>query len=246
MKRALLILLLGSPLFAQAPGPAGPGFPWIRGSGTTANAPTTCVVFRDMYYATDTQSMGWCIANGVWLYLDGTYTSGGTLVNGLETSPQATGTPVLLTSNVPGADPIADINVTCKGTGCAVIIPNAIYNYGGNITVAQVNAGQNLVPAVTGHTLKIVHFYLAARGGAAATCTDVRLGDSNNANAIVIDPVANLTQNAGNTEGTSSIAQSGFGATAFAAGLGINIFKTGSACATVTSFDVQVAYTVNY
>jgi hypothetical protein len=168
-----------------------------------------------------------------------------TAINGLLFTPGAATVSPTISINTT-TDAVVDQNYTCKGAGCAVIIPNNILSVGANVTLAQVNSGFNLIPAITGHTLKINHFYISPRGGTTAGCTDVRLGDSGNANAIVIDPIANLTVNTGNTEATSTIAQAGFGATAFGAGLGINIFKSGASCTTTTSFDVQVNYTINY
>lgn len=143
--------------------------------------------------------------------------------------------------------------LTSGGRGVAVVPPGTngaqglVYAVAASVPVANLNGGTGyaMVSPVTGKALSLVMFGIVARGGSTGGCTDLRIGDSNNANALVIDPVANLTNNQGNSIATSTITQTGFGYTPFTSGLGINIYKTGSACTTATSFDVMVQYTVN-
>lgn len=119
----------------------------------------------------------------------------------------------------------------------------------GSATVAQVATGVVIVPGQTGHVMKVVGGAIIPVGGTVATCTDIRIENSDFAadtfrflvsgtlTAIMYDeasPAAQVTIGAGTAFGT-----------AYASGKGIGIQSTGSTCTTTTSFLYRVFYTVN-
>jgi len=66
LKRLLnLVLFL---MLAGVPLPAQPGIGWIVGSGNQANAPATCTAYRDIYFATDTVAVGYCLTANTWSF----------------------------------------------------------------------------------------------------------------------------------------------------------------------------------
>lgn len=116
------------------------------------------------------------------------------------------------------------------------------------VTIAQVNAGLTLVPAMPGVKLRMVDCDIIAVGGAAAAVTTVDiLGTQATASAkLVAFAQASLTQSARLRAGAS-------GATILADGASfaqndtntaITIGKTGSNVTTATHFDVDLSYTI--
>lgn len=114
-------------------------------------------------------------------------------------------------------------------------------------TIAQVNAGATLVPAITGKRIRMVSCKAIAIGGAvgAVTTVDV-LGTQSTATKLVAFAQASLTQSAVLTDG-------GTGAAVLADGLsyisndvstGITVGKTGSNATTATHIDVIFDYVV--
>jgi hypothetical protein len=124
---------------------------------------------------------------------------------------------------------------------------NGTYSVSANLSLAQVNAGTTILAGATGRTLKVSHFFLQAKGGDTATCTDVRISDTAGSPVDVATvAVAGLTQNTVVTEATASNVTVGtFAPTALTAGAGLQVRKTGASCATATSFNVIVYYTIN-
>jgi len=109
-----------------------------------------------------------------------------------------------------------------------------------NVTTAQVNAGQVVVPAVVGHTFTPLFATMTARGGAMATATQVQLvGTTTTANIALGVPVAAGTQDAQVGPWGASVS-SVFMGKAGPSGEGLQILKTGSSLATATSVDVVV------
>ena len=129
-------------------------------------------------------------------------------------------------------------------TGSAVIA-GAIMNVRQRFTVAQVNAGATLVPAVAGKSIRMVACKAIAVGGAAGAVTTVDvLGTLTTARKLVADAQANLTQSAVLADGGTGAAVLADGAsyTANDAGTAITVGKTGSNVTTATHIDVIFDY----
>lgn len=139
--------------------------------------------------------------------------------------------------------------VEFKNWSIALGAANDVVTTSQNVTVAQVNSGFTLVPAVSGRTLRVTHFFVQALGGATAGCTTVRLSDTSSGPVDVATiAVAALTQNTVVTEATPTTVTLGtFGAAGqLSAGAGLQIREVGSACTTATSFNVSVQYQINF
>lgn len=158
-----------------------------------------------------------------------------------------------------GSDSNIPINIAGKGTGGVSFgsstsnfdstgaALNQVYTVSSNVSIANVNTGTVLVAAVSGRTLKIEHVFLQAIGGAVATCTTVRISDTTGSPVDAVSvAIAALTQNTVVTEATpTTVTLSAFAPTALTASQGIQIRSVGTACATATSINVIVFYTIN-
>src|SRR5487761_1899043 len=142
-----------------------------------------------------------------------------------------------------GPDAAIPINIAGKGAGGVSFgtattgfdptgaLLNGVYSVEATVTLAELNAGQVLVAAETGRTLKVVHGVVQALGGATGTCTDVRIGDTANSPVASLTILqAALTQNTVVNEASANVTLGAFGATALTAAKGIQVYKTGSAC----------------
>jgi hypothetical protein len=113
-------------------------------------------------------------------------------------------------------------------------------------TVAQINTGATLLPAVPGYTYRLTDFTLIAIGGAASGATDVRLLGTRAAGsvALAIAAVAALTQSAIVKPNTANVTVLADGAsfTALDANTAITVGKTGGSLATATHVDVIANY----
>lgn len=113
-------------------------------------------------------------------------------------------------------------------------------------TVAEVNAGATLLPAISGYKYRIVDMAMIAIGGAAATATsvDIRGVQSSSTVNLMASAVAGLTQNtllrAGATNGAILAAGASF--VENDANTAITVAKTGSNVATATHIDFIVQY----
>lgn len=114
-------------------------------------------------------------------------------------------------------------------------------------TVAQVNAGATLLPAIAGAKYRMVDAMAIAVGGAvgAVTTVDV-LGTLTTSQKLVAFAQANLTQNAviraGGTGG--AVLAGGASFIAMDAGAAITVGKTGDDVTTATHVDVSITYTI--
>ena len=129
-------------------------------------------------------------------------------------------------------------------TGSAVIA-GAIMNVRRRFTIAEVNAGATLVPAVAGRTIRMVACKAIAVGGAAGAVTTVDvLGTLTTARKLVAYAQANLTQSTVLADGGTGAAVLADGAsyTANDAGTAITVGKTGSNVTTATHIDVIFDY----
>lgn len=113
-------------------------------------------------------------------------------------------------------------------------------------TVAQVNAGVTLLPAVPGFKYQLVDEAMIAIGGAAATATSVDLLGTQSASSVqlVANAVAGLTQNTLLRAGATNAAILAAGASFNACDVNtaITVGKTGPNVATATSIRVKVWY----
>jgi hypothetical protein len=127
----------------------------------------------------------------------------------------------------------------------SVVATGVVMNVRQRFTIAQVNAGATLVPAVAGKAIRMVTCKAIAVGGAAGAVTTVDvLGTSTTARKLVAFAQANLTQSAVLTDGGTGAAVLADGAsyTANDAGTAVTVGKTGSNVTTATHIDVIFDY----
>lgn len=120
-----------------------------------------------------------------------------------------------------------------------------VLNVRKRLTIAQVNAGVELVAAVSGKSIRMVDCKAISVGGSAATVTTVDVtGTSTTSRKLVAFAQASLTQSTVLTAGESGAAVLADGAsyTANDAGTAINVSKTGGSVATATHIDVIFDY----
>lgn len=115
-------------------------------------------------------------------------------------------------------------------------------------TIAQVNAGATILPAVPGFKYRLVDVSMISIGGAASGATTVDLLATQSASSVklVANAVAGLTQNtllrAGATNSTILAAGASF--VQNDVNTAITIGKTGSDVATATHIDVLLSYEI--
>jgi hypothetical protein len=113
-------------------------------------------------------------------------------------------------------------------------------------TVAQINAGASLLPAVGGFAYRFIDFTAIAIGGAASGATDVRVLGTRAAGSVALlaVAVAALTQSAVVRAGAANAAVLADGAsfTPLDVNTGVTVGKTGGALATATHVDVIAQY----
>jgi len=114
------------------------------------------------------------------------------------------------------------------------------------VTLAQLNAGLTLLPAVPGFAYRLINAVLIAVGGAVTAATDVRILGTRAAGsvALVVAAIAGLTQSAlvESGDATAVVLADGASFTPLDANTAITIAKTGSAAATATAVDVLLTY----
>jgi hypothetical protein len=114
------------------------------------------------------------------------------------------------------------------------------------VTLAQLNAGLTLLPAVPGFAYRLIGASLCAIGGAVTAATDVRLLGTRAAGsvALIVAAIAGLTQSALVESGDAGavVLADGASFTPLDANTAITIAKTGSAAATATAVDVMLLY----
>jgi hypothetical protein len=132
--------------------------------------------------------------------------------------------------------------LTVTGT---VLITDSVLSKRTRFTVAQVNAGATIVPAVTGKAIRVVGAKVIAIGGAVGAVTTVDIiGTQTTAAKLVAFAQANLTR-------STVLTDDGTGATVLADGASyvandvstaVTIGKTGSDVTTATHIDVILQY----
>jgi len=127
----------------------------------------------------------------------------------------------------------------------SVVIAGAVVNVRQRFTIAEVNAGATLVPAVTGKSIRMVRCKAIAVGGAAGAVTTVDvLGTLSTGRKLVAFAQASLTQSTVLTDGGTGAAVLTDGAsyTANDVSTAVTIGKTGSNVTTATHIDVIFDY----
>lgn len=144
--------------------------------------------------------------------------------------------------------------LTLSGSGTADISPafstsilgNPVVKYAyGSCTVAAVNGGTCIpLTGVTARTISVLYFDIVA-AGSAATCTGVKLEDTNGTPVVISTlAAATLTSGAHNIPLTATLGV-GFGAgSGLTAAKGVQILVNGSGCTTTTAFQYAITYTV--
>lgn len=122
-----------------------------------------------------------------------------------------------------------------------------MHNVRQRLTIAQVNAGATLVPAIAGKSIRMVACSAIAVGGAAAAVTTVDvLGTVGTSRKLVAFAQASLTQSAVLKDGGSGAAVLADGAsyTANDVNTAVTANITGSAVTTATNIDFNFSYTI--
>lgn len=114
------------------------------------------------------------------------------------------------------------------------------------VTIAQVNAGFALLPALPGVKWRVIDAAMISVGGAvgAATTVDITGTKSGSASKALAVAIAALTQSALVRAGAANATLLADGAsfTAYDANTALNIAKTGSTATTATHVDVFLEY----
>jgi hypothetical protein len=124
----------------------------------------------------------------------------------------------------------------------------AVQNVRQRFTIAQVNAGATLLPAIAGHKYRVSDMKMIAVGGAAATATTVDILGTQSTSSVKLlaVAVAALTQStvvrAGATNAT--VLANGASFVACDTNTAITVGKTDSNVATATHIDVIVDYVI--
>jgi hypothetical protein len=113
------------------------------------------------------------------------------------------------------------------------------------VTIAQVNAGNELLPALVGKAYRITGLMIRAIGGAAAAVTSVDIQDGAGTPVVVaVYSQAQLTEGTILTENTTGAAMGAGFLVGTTVSKAVNIIKNGSDVTTATHFDVVVQYQV--
>lgn len=123
---------------------------------------------------------------------------------------------------------------------------DTVFQHRQRFTVAQINAGADLLPAVQGYKYRVVDMAMIAIGGAVTTATTVDILATQAAASVKLmaSAIANLTQNAllraGATGG--SILAAGASFVENDTNTKITVGKTGAGAAGATHVDVLISY----
>ena len=123
----------------------------------------------------------------------------------------------------------------------------AILNKRQRFTIAEINAGATLLPAISGKSYRMIGCKAISVGGAAGAVTTVDvLGTVSTSRKLVAYAQANLTQSTVLVDGGTggAVLADGASYTANDAGTAILVGKTGSSVTTATHIDVIFDYVV--
>lgn len=141
---------------------------------------------------------------------------------------------------------------TASGDGAVIEVlrgsPLGVRSIRTRFTVAEINAGATLLPAIPGRKYRMVNASMIAIGGAAATATTVDILATQSASSVklVANAVAGLTQNTLLRVGdaNSAILAAGASFVANDDNTAITVGKTGSNVATATHIDVIFSFEI--
>lgn len=122
-----------------------------------------------------------------------------------------------------------------------------VHNKRQRFTIAQINAGAELLPAITGKSYRMVACKAIAIGGAAGAVTTVDvLATLSTSRKLVAFAQANLTQSTVLVDGGTggAVLADGASYTANDAGTAISVGKTGSSVTTATHIDIIFDYVI--
>lgn len=132
--------------------------------------------------------------------------------------------------------------------GAAGLQHGAAYTVRRRCTIAEVNAGVTLLPAITGFKYRMVDASIIAVGGAAAAHTSIDiLGTVSTSRKLVAFLVAGTLQSTLLRAGAATngvILADGASFTANDAGTAITVGKTGADVTTATHVDISFTFTV--
>lgn len=121
-----------------------------------------------------------------------------------------------------------------------------LFVYRERVTIADVNTGATLLPAVPGYKYRLSWMQLIAIGGNAGAATDVRVLGTVSAAAVnlLITALAGLTRSTINAPGiaNNTILADGASFTELDVNTAVTIGKTGAALTTATHIDVELQY----
>ena len=113
-------------------------------------------------------------------------------------------------------------------------------------TIAEVNAGVTILPAVAGYAYRVIDSYIIAYGGNVGAATGIDLtGTLSTARKIVAYKTAGMTQSTMLRAGTATngvLLADGASFTANDANTAITLIKDGSDVTTATGVDIAVEY----
>lgn len=147
--------------------------------------------------------------------------------------------------SIAAAGTSSDTTGTVRLSGAA--LSGRMFTIRKRFSVAQVNAGATLLPAIAGAKYRMVAASAIAIGGAAATVTTVDiLSTLSSSRKLVAFAQASLTQSTVLKDGASGAAVLADGAsyTANDAGAAVTVGKTGADVATATSIDFSFTYMI--
>jgi hypothetical protein len=132
----------------------------------------------------------------------------------------------------------------------AASLANNVKQIRTRLTIAQVNAGHTILPAVVGYKYRVVDLALIAVGGAATGATGVLVRGTQSASVVKLmdAKVAGLTQSNLLRIGTATngvILADGASFVANDANTAITVIKDGNDVATATHIDVLLTYAVD-
>jgi hypothetical protein len=125
---------------------------------------------------------------------------------------------------------------------------SVVFNQRFRTSIANVNTGVTLLPAIAGFKYRLIGATMIAVGGAVATCTAVTISGTQSAGAAVLlsVAVAALTQSTPVYPNTANATVLADGASFVQndTNTAITLGKTGGSCATATNVDVLLTYAI--
>lgn len=147
-----------------------------------------------------------------------------------------------------GVQTIASGATLSVAPGATVQLAGVVANVRKRFTVAQVNAGAEILPAVAGRAYRLVSATAIAVGGAAGAVTTVDILATQSATSVklVAFAQASLTQSTVLTAGGTGAAVLADGASFVAndTNTSITVGKTGGSVTTATHIDINLSYSL--